>query len=171
MAEDTDKEIQALETRVATAQAEYDAARSGVENGESYAKRLESDYREALASPTDFDRLTDLQARRVAVVTVLTDLQGVLRTIEDAKDDADEKLRHETKLQRALEELSPKAQALVQAWKADMLPSRVRLATGEFSLPYLVGEYVGRMRRGDAMGVRREIEDVAARVDLSDTAR
>lgn len=168
MAKNTDKEIQALETKAATAQAEYDAARSAVDDGESYAKRLETNYREALAASTDFDRLIDLQAKRNAVGTVLADLQGVLRTVEDAKDDADDKLRRETKLQRALTELSPKAQAVVQAWKMSTLPSRVRLSTGEFSLPRLVGEYVDSIRRGSFASVRQQLENVAERVDLSD---
>lgn len=168
MAKTGDKEIKALEAKAAAAQAEYDAARSAVDSGESYAKNLEAEYREALANPKDFDRLTDLQARRNAVGAVIADLQSVLEVADREQSDADEAVRHETKLQQGLKELSPKAQALIQAWKNDGLPSRVRLATGDYLLHNLVGQYVDKLRRGDVQRVRREIEDVAERVELSE---
>jgi chromosome segregation ATPase len=166
MTKQANKELNTLKSKAVVAQAKYDAARSAVDDGEAYAKNLETEYREALANPTDFDRLTDLQAKRNAVGTVLADLQGAFRVVEDEKDDADDKLRHETKLQQALEELSPKAQALIQAWKADKLPSRVKLSSGEFSLPNLVGDYVDRLRRGTGYGVQRELESIAERISL-----
>lgn len=171
MTKQVQKELSGLKTKAATAQADYDAARTAVDSGETYAKSLERDYREALSSPTDLDRLTDLQARRAAIGTVLSDLQGAMRAAEDVSDNAAEALRHETKLQSALTELSPKAQALIAAYKNDKLPVRVRLATGDALLHNLVERYVDMLRRGDLLRARREIEDVAERVDLSDTTR
>lgn len=168
MAKAGDKGTKTLEAKAAATQAEYDAAQSAVDGGESYAKSLEADYREALANPTDYDRLTDLQAKRSAVGAVLTDLRAVQTVAENEKSDADDELRYELKLQKALEEVSPRARALVAAWKDGKLPSTVRLTTGQFSLPGLVGKYVSEMQRGGVLAIRRELENVAERVELGE---
>ena len=161
-------ELKTLEARAAAAQAAYDDAQAAVGVGELYAKNLETDYREALTDPRDFDRLTDLQAKRSAVGAVLADLQTVRDTADKENDEANEQLRHETRLQQALEDLSPRAQALIQTWKAGTLPSRVRLSSGEYALPSMVGNFVDEMRRGSVDRVRQQLEDVAKRVKISE---
>lgn len=168
MAKARDNGTKTLEAKAAAAQAVYDAAQSNVDGGESYAKNLEAEYREALANPKDYDRLTDLQAKRSAVSAVLTDLRAVHTVADSANDAANEELRYEMKLQKALEEVSPRARALVEAWKDGTLPSTVRLTTGQFSLPGLVGNYVSEMQRGGVLAIRRELENVAERVELGE---
>ena len=164
----TSNELKALEARVTATQAAYNDAQAAVDAGEVYARNLETDYREALETPRDFDRLTDLQAKRSAVGAVLADLQTVRDTADKENDEASEQLRHETRLQQALEGLSPRAQALIQAWKAGTLPSRVRLSSGEYGLPSMVGNFVDEMRRGNVDRVRQQLEDVAKRVEISE---
>ena len=102
-------ELKPLEARAAAAQAAYDDAQAAVGVGELYAKNLETDYREALTDPRDFDRLTDLQAKRSAVGAVLADLQTVRDTADKENDEANEQLRHETRLQQALEDFEPES--------------------------------------------------------------
>lgn len=168
MAKARDNGTKTLEAKAAAAQAVYDAAQSNVDGGESYAKNLEAEYREALANPKDLDRLTDLQARRNAIGAVLADLEGVCKAADKERDAADDELRDETKLQKALEEVSPRARALVEAWKVGTLPSTVRLSTGQTSLPGLVGQYVKAIQEGRALSVLQQLENLAERVELGE---
>ena len=133
------KELKSLESKAATAQAAFDAARARVDDGEASGKSLKADYRDALANGASFDRLLELQAKRGAIHTVMADLNDALGTADAERDSADEALRHERKLQQGLEELSPRAQALIQAYKAGTLPATVRLTSGQWELYSLVG--------------------------------
>ncbi len=71
MTTQANQELLDLQAKAETAQAGYDAAHSAVQDGETYAKSLETEYREALSSRAGFDRLIDLQAKRNAVSAVL----------------------------------------------------------------------------------------------------